>query len=188
MQDNPRFVFVFVGGGLGKRAVDEAIEQHRPANMLSLPYQPLERLADSLSSADLHVVTLGNNMVGIIHPCKIYGAMAVGRPVLLIGPTPSHAAELIERHRIGWRAKHEDVAGAIVAIRQAAAMPAGELAAMGARAREAVHQHYSKQQLSAAFCDIVERGMAPLTSGEAPSSDLDQCLFLRLATRCNAQH
>ena len=29
--------------------------------------------------ADVHVVSLGEKMVGIIHPCKIYGAMAVAR-------------------------------------------------------------------------------------------------------------
>ncbi len=159
MKDDARFVFAFVGGGIGKQAVEEAIELHRPPNMLSLPYQPLERLHFSLSAADLHVVTLGNEMVGIIHPCKIYGAMAVGRPVLLIGPRPSHAADIIERFGIGWRVDHGDVDGAAALIQQIAAMPPAELAAMGERAREAVQRDYHKELLCAQLCDVIECGM-----------------------------
>jgi glycosyltransferase involved in cell wall biosynthesis len=160
MKDDARFVFAFVGGGMGKRAVEAAMELHRPPNMLSLPYQPLERLHFSLSAADLHIVTLGNEMVGIIHPCKIYGAMAVGRPVLLVGPRPSHAADIIERLGIGWRIDHGDVDGAAALIQQIAAMPPAELAAMGERAREAVQRDYHKELLCAQFCDVIERGMA----------------------------
>jgi hypothetical protein len=179
MQDDPRYAFVFVGGGLGKRAVDEAIEAHKPANILSLPYQPLERLRFSLSAADLHVVTLGNDMVGVIHPCKIYGAMAVGRPVLLIGPRPSHAADIIERFDIGWRIEHGDVGGAVARIQQIAAMPQSELAAIGARAKRAIDDHYSKGQLCAALCDVIERGMAAVQHGEAPQPDFGQTDSIR---------
>jgi putative colanic acid biosynthesis glycosyltransferase WcaI len=166
MQDDPRFVFVFVGGGLGKRAVEEAIETHKPANILSLPYQPLERIHFSLSAADLHVVTLGENMVGIIHPCKIYGAMAVGRPVLLIGPRPSHAADIIERHGIGWRIDHGDVDGAVALIQQIAAMPPSELAAMGEQAQHAIDEHYSKGQLCEVLCDLIERSLSATECSE----------------------
>jgi colanic acid biosynthesis glycosyl transferase WcaI len=182
MQDDPRVVFMFIGGGLGKRAVDEAIESHRPANILSLPYQPLERLLYSLSAADLHIVTVGNGMVGIIHPCKIYGAMAVGRPVLLVGPRPSHAADLIERHKCGWRIDHGDVAGATAMLRQIASTPRAELAAMGERARDAACQHYSKERLCAEFCDIIERGMAPVKYGGAPQPNLQQSESARQAS------
>jgi glycosyltransferase involved in cell wall biosynthesis len=120
-----------------------------------------------LSAADLHVVTLGSNMVGIIHPCKIYGAMAVGRPVLFVGPTPSHAADLLERHRLGWRVDHGDVNAATAVLRQIAWLSRAELATMGERARAAVQQHYSKARLCAAFCDVVERSLRPLP---APTS------------------
>lgn len=82
LQDDPRFIFVFVGGGSGKAEV----EGRRLPNVLSLPFQPREALADSLSAADVHVVAMGDNMLGISHPSKIYGVLAVGRPVLYLGP------------------------------------------------------------------------------------------------------
>jgi len=27
---------------------------------------------------------MGNDMVGVVHPCKVYGAMAVARPVQVL--------------------------------------------------------------------------------------------------------
>jgi hypothetical protein len=49
-------------------------------------------------------------------------------------------------------------------------MPRLELAAMGERAREAVHQHYSKERLCAEFCDIVRAMIErmPATAASVP--------------------
>lgn len=60
-----------------------------------LPYQPLGELAGALSAADLHVVVMGEPFVGLVHPCKIYNVLAVGAPVLYIGPKTSHLAEIL---------------------------------------------------------------------------------------------
>jgi hypothetical protein len=81
--------FAFIGGGAGKKQVTEHIARHQLTNCLDLPYQPLADLRYSLSAADAHVVSLGADMVGIIHPCKVYGSMAVGRPILFLRATIS---------------------------------------------------------------------------------------------------
>ena len=60
-------------------------------------------------------MAMGETQVGIVHPCKAYGAMAVHRPLLLLGPADSHIAELIRDHRIGWQVDHGDVEGFIAA-------------------------------------------------------------------------
>src|SRR6185369_6181033 len=111
--DDPRFAFVFVGGGIGKAEVDAVAGP----SILSLPYQPLERLRYSLSAADVHLVTIGDGVVGIVHPCKVYGAMAVSRPILFLGPSPSHVSDLIDSHQIGRQVEHGDVDGCVAAIR-----------------------------------------------------------------------
>ena len=99
-------------GGIGKKAVEQFIRDHALTNAMSLPYQPMSDLRYSLGAADVHVVSLGSNMVGVIHPCKVYGAMAVGRPVLFLGPKPSHIADLLDRHPFGLQVAHGDVSGA----------------------------------------------------------------------------
>ncbi|HWB42604.1 MAG TPA: glycosyltransferase family 4 protein [Gemmatimonadales bacterium] len=153
--DLPDLTFLFIGGGIGKREVDDAVGP----TIRSLPYQPLDQLRYSLSAADVHLVTVGDAIVGIVHPSKVYGALAVARPVLLLGPEESHVGELIREQGIGWRVSHGDVDGAERTLRLIARTPAAELAAMGARARALVAGRLSKAELCGRFCDVVERGV-----------------------------
>lgn len=145
--------FLFVGGGVGKREVEASTSP----NVTSLPYQPLERLRESLSAADIHVVTIGNQVVGMVHPCKVYGAMAVARPILVFGPADSHIADILRNERIGWHVDHGDVDGAVAAITEILATPEEELEAMGRRAQGAVQNRFSRSYLVAGLCDILER-------------------------------
>jgi hypothetical protein len=159
VRDDPRFVFMFIGGGLAKKEVEETIARGAAPNVRSLPYQPLDRLRFSLSAADVHVVSMGNDMVGIVHPCKIYGAMAVGRPILLLGPRECHATDIMRGESIGWQIEHGDVNGATRALREMIGLPTADLARMGARAQEIVNDRYSKSHLLGRFCDVMEDGL-----------------------------
>lgn len=152
LQDEPDIVFAFVGGGGGKREVDES----GSTNILSLPYQPMDTLHFSLAAADLHVVTMGNDMVGIIHPCKVYGALAAARPLLFVGPAECHVTDLMKQREIGWRVAHGDVAGAVAAIRAAAALPKEEITGIGDAAHTLIASELSKAALCARFCDLVD--------------------------------
>lgn len=172
LKDDPRFVFMFIGGGIGKKEVEAAMKEHPDAPIRSLPYQPMSDLKYSLGAADLHVVTVGNEAVGIVHPCKVYGAMAVARPVLLLGPSPCHVSEILDRFNIGWHVQHGDVDGAVRTLQQIAATSADELAAMGRRARAAVNAELGRGVLCPAFCDVVERsfGGTRAPAGVAPAA------------------
>lgn len=152
---DPRVRFVFIGGGTGKVDVERLIASGA-RNVVSLPYQPVETLGDSLSAADLHVVSVGDDMVGIVHPCKIYGAMAVGRPILLFGPKACHAADILADRGIGWHVRHGDVDGAEQAIRDAMRISHDEREAMGQQAKHIVDQQFSSGKLRRAFCDVLE--------------------------------
>ncbi len=160
LQDRPELVFMFVGGGVCKPEVDDTIERHRPANIRSLPYQPLSQIRYSLSAADVHLVSVGDPVVGVVHPCKVYGAMAVARPILLLGPEPCHVSDIINEQEIGWHIQHGDVDGAMATIETIIRTPASQLEAMGRRARDIVTRQLSKDVLCNRFCDILERGVA----------------------------
>jgi len=88
-------VFAFIGGGSEFVRVKKWAEG-KP-QVLCLPYQPLNQLAGSLSAADAHLVVMGNAMLGLVHPCKIYNIFAVGAPVLYVGPAPSHITEIFDQ-------------------------------------------------------------------------------------------
>jgi putative colanic acid biosynthesis glycosyltransferase WcaI len=88
-------VFCFVGGGSEFEKVVQFKRRHNLRNVMCFPYQPLNRVSSSLSAADLHVVTMGDPFVGIVHPCKIYNIMHLGIPTLYIGPATSHIIDLL---------------------------------------------------------------------------------------------
>jgi colanic acid biosynthesis glycosyl transferase WcaI len=152
-KDDDTIRFAFIGGGASKKDVNAHIEKHGIKNALSLPYQPITDLRFSLSAADVHVVSLGDDMVGIIHPCKVYGSMAVARPILFLGPKPSHIDDLIQSHQIGAHVSHGDVQGCIQAIQD---LRKAHLTEMGLRAQTALKSALSKDILCKKMCDAVE--------------------------------
>jgi hypothetical protein len=93
---HPEIRFLFIGGGSEFGKAKTFVQRHGLKNVDFLPYQPLERLAGTLSSADLHVAVMGNAFAGIVHPCKIYNILSIGCPFLYIGPEQSHIGDLIK--------------------------------------------------------------------------------------------
>ncbi len=159
LRDDDRFRFLFVGGGLGKPAVEAFIRDKSLPNTISLPYQPIESLRYSLSAADVHAVTLGDDMVGIIHPCKVYGSMAVARPILFVGPRPSHVSDLLDAHDFGRGATHGDVEATVASLRGLADLPQERREAMGATARRVLDETLSQARLCGLMCDRIEATM-----------------------------
>ena len=94
LKDRDDIVFYFIGGGSEQAKVGRFAESHHLTNIKCLPYQPLQQLSDSLSAADMHVVVMGDQFVGIVHPCKIYNIITIGTPALYIGPSSSHIMDL----------------------------------------------------------------------------------------------
>lgn len=166
LRDESRLELVFIGGGVGAEEIKRFVEREGLDNIRLLPYEPLSRLKYSLSAADVHLVAMGNEMVGIVHPCKIYGAMAVARPILFLGPRPCHVSEILDRHQIGWDVRHGDVDGAVETIRAMLRLAPTELEAMGQRALKAVSDELSKEVLCGRFADVIEQGL--VSSSECP--------------------
>lgn len=160
LRDDDRVRFVFVGGGARKQAVDELVRQGAP-NIMSLPYQPLDTLGDVLAAADLHVVTMGDDMVGIVHPCKVYGILAAGRPFVFVGPRSSHVGEILEATSAGWQVSHGDVAGFHGAIEAAMSARAEALEQNGMCGRQFVTTHFSRRDLLDEFTSVIWPDGAP---------------------------
>jgi hypothetical protein len=153
--NDPRLGLLFVGGGIGKKEVEDA----NCPTIRSLPYQSREILEQSLAAADVHVVTIGDDVKGIVHPSKIYGAMAVARPVLLVGPAENHVADILRSNDIGWHVAHGDVDGAERLLRGILSMDPVELERKGRRAREVMAQSGGKAGAVERVCDVIERGV-----------------------------
>lgn len=149
-----RVVFAFIGGGQGKAEVEKFRAEHPGAPILSLPYQPLDQIKFSLSAGDIHFVSIGAPMVGCVHPCKFYGAMALAKPVVLLGPSESHIGKWIDSDRIGWQIDHGKVQELVSLIRSFAD-DSTELTARGSRGKALVTSQLGKQQLTAQLTELI---------------------------------
>lgn len=101
LDGHPHIEFVFVGDGPKKARIEAFAEEQDLSNFRYLPYFPREQLKYSLPLADVHLLTLREEMAGIAVPGKLYGIMAAGRPVLMVGPEASESAETIQTHEAG---------------------------------------------------------------------------------------
>jgi glycosyltransferase involved in cell wall biosynthesis len=154
--------FVFLGGGLAKVEIDEWIGKEHPKHVLSLPYQPLERVHGHLSMADVHVVVVGESTVGIVHPSKLYGALAAGRPVLVIGPDNSPAARIVREHGVGWAVEHGDTVALERVLTEIENASTDQLKQMGAAARTLAENQYSRQTLIGRVVTMLEGASASI--------------------------
>jgi colanic acid biosynthesis glycosyl transferase WcaI len=119
LANRPDIRFVFIGGGSEFGKAKTFAANHSLHNVDFLPYQPINKLSETLSSADLHMVVMGNPFTGIVHPCKIYNILSIGSPFLYIGPEESHVEDLTQRLQNNdsfYSVRHGDVQSAVDSI------------------------------------------------------------------------
>lgn len=155
-----RIRFLVVGGG----AHLERVRAEAPPNVLFKPYQPRERLRESLSAADLHVVTLFPGVEGLMVPSKLYGVLAVGRGVLFVGARDGEVASIVARNECGFTFAPGDSAGLARAIRDLAENR-GQVEQLGRRAREAYERDYARDGALQSWERILEEGRQAAAAG-----------------------
>jgi D-arabinose 5-phosphate isomerase GutQ len=154
LSNQAEIVFCFVGGGSEQHKVKTFAARYGLKNILCLPYQPLAELSGLLSAADLHVVVMGEQFTGIVHPCKVYNILAVGKPFLYIGPKESHItdiAQLEQKDNSICAARHGDVETVVNHILKAASS-SRERAAFAASCGE----KFSRASLMPVMIDLFE--------------------------------
>jgi glycosyltransferase involved in cell wall biosynthesis len=129
---------VITGGGA---KLDDVRAASLP-NVRIEPYAPRERLSESLSAADAHLVTLLPAVEGLVVPSKFYGILAVARPVLYVGARDGELARLIRENDCGIAVESGDADGLADAIR-ALASHREKARAMGLRGRALYERRFA---------------------------------------------
>ena len=156
-RNDPQIVFYFIGGGSRVREVSDFKERHQLNNVVQLNYQPLEKLSESLSAADLHVTVMGNEFVGIVHPCKIYNILSVGRPFVFIGPSASSMGELVKNEGIGFQVEHGYVHGLINVIEKVKMLSDDEKNTLTQKSVSLKDRAFSRKKLSTELAEFLEK-------------------------------
>jgi colanic acid biosynthesis glycosyl transferase WcaI len=108
LKETPEIQFVFVGEGSRKQEAVRVKQEKGLDNLLILPFQPAERLAESLSMGDVHFICLREGFAGLVVPSKAYGALGSGRPTVYQGEVTGEVARMIT----------EEAAGIVVPLHQ----------------------------------------------------------------------
>ncbi|HIF25629.1 MAG TPA: glycosyltransferase WbuB [Micavibrio sp.] len=100
-KEYPEIEFTFIGDGQNfeRLAIERA--KRRLENIRLLPFQPISKIRDIMTSGDLHLITMKHEASGMIVPSKLYSALAVGRPCILVGPEDSETAQVIKDFKAG---------------------------------------------------------------------------------------
>ena len=161
LQAMPEVCVLIVGEGQGKDRLEKWVRREGLKGVKFLGYQAQEALQYSLSAGDIHLVTLRPEMEGLSVPSKVYGIMAVGRPVVFIGPEGSEVAALVREAGCGEvfsPAEHKKAALALLALAQDAERRE-RLGMAGRRYFEAcLDKKFAIQRFRAVFQRVVSEG------------------------------
>jgi len=160
LRDDPRIFFLFVGDGPRRREVEAFASREGLHNFAYRDYFPREFLRYSLSIADVHLISLRAQFVGISVPSKLYGAMASARPILFVGPNRCETADAIRDVRCGVVIDPTETGDAIAGRKIAEVLQGwADVRSVreehGARGRCAYVERYDHRLSCSAFEDIV---------------------------------
>lgn len=135
--------FLLIGDGQRRAATEREVRRRGLSNVLFKSYQPSELLAQSLSAADVHIVSLLPELEYCIVPSKFYGVLAAGRPTIFIGDLDGEVATVVRRAACGESVAPGDadgLAGLILRLESELT----ERLAMGRRARQLLEIEYGR--------------------------------------------
>jgi colanic acid biosynthesis glycosyl transferase WcaI len=150
-------VFVVNGGG-SARAELEARAAGLP-NVVSVPMQPKERLAEVLAAADVHTVLLRRGLARSSVPSKMYSILAAGRPALASVDPGTEVERTLAEADAGVSVPPEDAAALTAAVVRLADDPA-ERERLGANGRRWVERWLSPAAVAAAYEALVDELVA----------------------------
>src|SRR5712691_11985978 len=125
---------VFVGDGAQRAQIQAAAAG--AGNIRFLDFFPAKKIPSVLAAADAHIITVKRGLEGVVVPSKMYGILAVGKPIVAVAPRETDAVALGEKlgFSVGADPDYPDQVAKV--IRKLAADPA-RMTVMGQSARAA---------------------------------------------------
>ncbi len=155
LRGDPQYRFLLVGSGKRKKEVEEFCSAKRLQNVVLDDYQPRSKLAMSLSSGDVHLVTMKAGLEGLVVPCKLFGIMAAARPTVFIGSPQSELAMVLQEHDAGIVVSPGDVDSLVKAITDLATNP-DVCRKLGENARRALASAYDRARACEKWQNLLE--------------------------------
>ncbi len=144
LRSDSDIVFLFIGGGHQLDAMRRGIESRGLTDrFMFLPYQPREELRESLGVPDVHWLSLRPELEGLVVPSKLYGILAAGRPVIMVGAADGEVGAIVRAAGCGVCVEQGDGAGLAAAIARLRS-ESGQRMDMGGNARQLLTARFDK--------------------------------------------
>jgi glycosyltransferase involved in cell wall biosynthesis len=134
--------FVVIGRGPRLAEVTSRVKREGLSNVRFEPHQDRSLLSESLGVPDIHLSVLRPGFEGLVHPSKLYGIMAAGRPTIFIGDARAETAAILQSTGSGMVVANGDAAALVRAITSLRADEETR-ARMGRGARRAFDELYA---------------------------------------------
>lgn len=142
LSDLDKVHFLMIGGGRRRAEAQRLAVARGLANMTWLDFQPGETLPDSLACCSVALISQRHGLEGMAVPCKLYGILASGRPIVAAVPEESEVARVVYEHGCGVVVRPDDSTAIANGIRD---LVSGrhDARSMSEKAFAAYREHYS---------------------------------------------
>jgi colanic acid biosynthesis glycosyl transferase WcaI len=148
--------FLFVGGGVRVPELTAEVERRDIRNVRFHGYVPRAETAGVLAGARCALISLDDRSLGIMSPSKMNSSLAMGLPIVYIGPPGTNVDEAISTYGCGMSIRQGDVAGLVEAVRRLRDDPALR-DEQSRNARKAFEDAFSDARTLPMFDALLER-------------------------------
>jgi glycosyltransferase involved in cell wall biosynthesis len=142
LRDEP-ITFLFVGGGAMRGWIEARARNRGLSNFLFHDYVAKEQTPSVMAMADCALITLENYAAGVMSPSKLHSNLAMGLPILYIGPARTNVDEAIARFACGTSVRPGDVERTVKFLRDL----------MHDREKQAELRRCARNAFEEAYCD-----------------------------------
>ena len=148
----PEVTFVINGDGAAREELQR--DAAGLSNIRFSGYQPADRVAEVLATADIHVVPLRTGLGAVSVPSKTYSILAAGRPVVAAIDSGTEVTRILAESGAGVSVAPDDPVAFTDALR--AMVNSGSAATeAGARGRLWVESHVSPARVAHSYLDVI---------------------------------
>lgn len=155
LQDRDDIIFLFIGDGAKKKKLQEIVQAKGLRNVKFFPFQQKERLAESLSMADVSLMGIMPQNEGVIMPSKLYGLLAVGRPIICVSDPHSEVVTILRKAGAGIHTDIDDPAELASNIKAIIDTPQ-KAHEMGENGRRYFLDHFERKKITLQWKEVLE--------------------------------
>jgi len=101
LREEENIHFIFAGSGRRRSGAEQMSRRLELRNITWIDPVPLKELDDLLAGCHAALISQRKGLTGIAVPCKLYGILASGRPVLAAVPPESETALVVREEKCG---------------------------------------------------------------------------------------